>query len=193
MPRVKRFNEKEVLAKAMELFWKQGYAATSIQDLVAHLGINRASLYDTFGDKKELFQKAFELYRCSSIERLKLLFENEPNVKKGLSELFNNAIKEAVLDPDKKGCFAVNSTTELIPNDDFLVEVLTTNKRDFENLFYQYLKKGEQAGQLKAGQNLKALASYLYLMYNGLLVVSKIQPSKKTLAKSIEVALSMVE
>ncbi|WP_244210855.1 TetR/AcrR family transcriptional regulator [Tenacibaculum singaporense] len=54
MPRVKSFNEEEVLTKAMCLFWKQGYSATFFQDLVYHLGINRASLYDTFGDKKEL-------------------------------------------------------------------------------------------------------------------------------------------
>ncbi|WP_460601774.1 helix-turn-helix domain-containing protein, partial [Flexivirga lutea] len=47
MPRVKSFDEKEVLAKAMCLFWKQGYSATSVQDLVSQLGINRASLYDT--------------------------------------------------------------------------------------------------------------------------------------------------
>lgn len=51
MPRVKKFDEKEVLEKAMELFWIQGYHATSIQDLVDHLGINRASLYDTYGER----------------------------------------------------------------------------------------------------------------------------------------------
>jgi len=56
MPRVKLFDEKEVLTKAMNLFWKQGYAATSIRDLVNHLGINRASLYGTFGDKEQLFK-----------------------------------------------------------------------------------------------------------------------------------------
>ena len=44
MPRTKQFNEEEVLNKAMELFWEKGFHATSIQDLVSHLGINRASL-----------------------------------------------------------------------------------------------------------------------------------------------------
>ena len=54
MPRVKQFNEDEVLNKAMELFWKKGYNATSMQDIVDYLGINRASLYSTFGGKKNL-------------------------------------------------------------------------------------------------------------------------------------------
>jgi TetR/AcrR family transcriptional repressor of nem operon len=60
MPRVKLFDENEVLNKAMNLFWKQGYSATSIQDLVSHLGINRASLYDTYGDKEKL-SKVFSM------------------------------------------------------------------------------------------------------------------------------------
>ena len=63
MPRTKQFDEKEVLKNAMELFWEKGFHATSIQDLVSHLGINRASLYDTYGGKDELFNTAFETYR----------------------------------------------------------------------------------------------------------------------------------
>ena len=51
MPRVKLFDENEILKKSMELFWKKGYSATSVQDMVNHLGINRGSMYDTFGDK----------------------------------------------------------------------------------------------------------------------------------------------
>ena len=193
MPRVKLFDEKEVLTKAMDLFWKQGYSATSIQDLIDCLGINRASLYDTFGEKQQLFKKSFELYRQTSINRIELFLQNQPNVKKGLSELFHNAIKEAVLDKDKKGCFAVNTTTELIPNDESLQEVLANNKRDFETLFYQYLKKGEQKGQLKEGKDLKALASLLFTIYSGIRVVSKINPNKKELSNSINVALSLLD
>ena len=59
MARKKQFEEHEILTKATDLFWKQGFHATSIQDLVNHLKINRASLYDTFGGKEELFNKAF--------------------------------------------------------------------------------------------------------------------------------------
>ena len=55
MPRPKEFDPQEVLDKAVDLFWRQGYEFTSIQDLVDHLGINRASLYETFGDKHQLF------------------------------------------------------------------------------------------------------------------------------------------
>ena len=123
MPRVKLFDEQEVLTKAMNLFWKQGYSATSVKDLVNHLGINRASLYDTFGDKEQLFKKSFALYRKSNVEGLIQFFESRPNVKNGFSELFDIAIQEAITDKEAKGCFVVNTTTERIPNDENLMKV----------------------------------------------------------------------
>lgn len=193
MPRIKLFDENEVLTKAMNLFWKQGYSATSVQDLVSHLGINRASLYDTFGDKEKLFKKSFELYRKQSIDKICELFQNEPNVKEGFSRLFNGALNEALLDKDRKGCFAVNNTTELVPNNESCLEILSSNRQNFENLFYEYLKRGQKKGQLAECKDLKSLASLLFVIYNGILVVSKIQTNKKELTDSINVALSLLK
>ncbi|MGA9238276.1 TetR/AcrR family transcriptional regulator [Robiginitalea sp.] len=193
MPRVKLFDENEVLAKAMNLFWKQGYAATSIQDLVSHLGINRGSLYDTFGDKEQLFKKSFALYRKTNIEGLKQFFENQSNVKDGFSILFDNAIEEAIQDKDRKGCFVVNTTTELIPNDASFTEVLESNKRDFEKLFLEYLKQGKASGQLKTAKDLESIAGLFYTLYNGIRVVSKVQPDKKKLKDTVNVALSLLD
>ncbi|TDQ29778.1 TetR/AcrR family transcriptional regulator [Tenacibaculum caenipelagi] len=193
MPRVKLFDEKEVLTKAMNLFWKQGYAATSIQELVNHLGINRASLYDTFGGKEQLFKKAFELYRVSNKEELIRFFQSRPNVKEGVQELFGIAIKEAIFDKDKKGCFVVNTTTELIPNDENLLAVLESNKQDIEKLFYEYLESGKEKGQLKTNQDLKSITSLFYTLYNGIRVVSKVNPKEKELKNTVEVALSLLD
>lgn len=192
MPRVKTFDENEVLTKAMNLFWKNGYAATSVQDLVSHLGINRASLYDTFGDKEQLFKKSFALYRKSNKEGLVQFFQSRPNVKDGFSELFENTINEAIHDKDRKGCFVVNTTTELIPNDENMLEILESIKQDFEAIFYEYLKKGKENGQLKTTHDLKSVASLFYTLYNGIRVVSKVRPDKKKLSDTINVALSLL-
>ena len=192
MPRVKTFDENEVLVKAMNLFWKQGYSATSVQDLVSHLGINRASLYDTFGDKDQLFKKSFTLYRKTNIEGLNQFFESHPNVKNGFAELFEIAIQESLLDKESKGCFVVNTTTELIPNDESMIKVIEENKRDFESLFFEYLKKGKDKGQLKTNQDLRSLASLLFMLYNGIKVVSKINPQEEELKSSVKLALTLV-
>lgn len=192
MPRVKLFDENEVLTKAMNLFWKQGYSATSIQDLVIHLGINRASIYDTFGDKEKLFKKSFELYRRTNIEGLTQFFQSQKDVKSGFYELFDNAIQKAISDEDNKGCFVVNTTTELTPNDESLYEVLETNKQDFINIFFEYLKKGKESGQLKTTQDLKSLAILLYILFNGIRVVSKVRPNKTELTDSVHLAMTLL-
>lgn len=193
MPRVKLFNEQEVLTKAMHLFWEQGYAATSVQDLVTHLGINRASLYGTFGDKEQLFKKAFALYRKLHTEGLVQFFETHDDVKTGLQELFDNAIKEALQDKQAKGCFVVNTTTEMIPNDTSFAHIIDENKHVFEFQFYQYLKKGKEAGQFTTTQNLKAMASLLFMLYAGIKVVSKVRPNKNELKEAVTVALSLLQ
>ena len=193
MPRVKLFNENEVLTKAMNLFWKQGYSATSAQDLVTHLGISRASLYDTFGDKEQLFKKSLALYRKTNIEGLTIFFQNRLDVRKAFSELFDIAIQEAVNDKEKKGCFVVNTTTELIPNDESLLDALICNKRDIESLFFKVLNKGKEAGQLKTNQDSRSLASFFYTIYSGIRVVSKVCPNKKELSDSINIALSLLD
>ena len=63
MARQKEFDREEALDRAMAAFWSKGYAATSIEDLVAHMGIQRGSLYGTFGDKRRLFLAALDRYQ----------------------------------------------------------------------------------------------------------------------------------
>jgi len=192
MPRVKLFDEDKVLCKAMDLFWKHGYSATSIQDLVNHLGINRASIYDTYGGKEQLFLKAFQQYRETNTKNISEFFRSEENVKQGFQQLFERTIQIAVHDGDKKGCFVVNTTTELIPGEIKIVDVLATNKSTYEQLFYEYLKNGETKGQYKKGKDLKAIANLLFILYNGLQVVSKIKPNKKELTNSLDLVLELL-
>ena len=177
----------------MELFWIQGYHATSIQDLVDHLGINRASLYDTFGGKESLFQKAFQLYREQNTTQLRQFLRSKSEVREGLRTLFSTAISEAVRDTDRKGCFVVNTTAELVPGDPELLQILGENKRVFEQLFFEYLKKGEDTGQIPNGKNLPAIASLLFTLYNGLKVVSKVAPDQNEMEASIGEVLRLLD
>lgn len=193
MPRVKLFDEEEVLTKAMNLFWKQGYSATSVQDLVSHLGINRASIYDTYGDKEKLFLKALEQYRKINVQGVSTFFENQPNVKEGLRLLFEQAIEESIQDNERKGCFVVNTITELIPGDEKLLCQLGEHKATFEALFHEYLKKGEADGQLAPGKDLKAIASLLFTYFNGIRVVSKVDADRAAMLNSLNVALQLLD
>ncbi len=192
MPRNKQFDEQQVLEKAMELFWKKGYNGTSIQDLVEHLGINRASLYDTYGGKDALFEKTFEYYQQINAQKTKELLAQTPSVKEGLRNLFGLLIEQAVKDADKKGCFVVNTTTELIPNDEKWLPVLNRNRKTFENLFFQHLQRGVAQGEISPDKDLKSIAALLFALNNGLQVVAKINPSKMDLMKIAEAGMQVL-
>jgi TetR/AcrR family transcriptional repressor of nem operon len=193
MPRVKTFDEQQILEKAMELFWEKGYAATSIQDLVNHLGINRASLYDTYGGKRELFKKSFSLYRDSNTDRVRKFLEAQADVKEGFKKLLNASIEQNLKDNARKGCFVVNITAELIPGDEEMQLALSENKKSFEKIFYDYLKKGEAENQFPPGKDLKSIASLIFTIYSGLNVVSKLDSTRAGLSRSVSTALSLLD
>ncbi|MEM1336991.1 MAG: TetR/AcrR family transcriptional regulator [Bacteroidota bacterium] len=193
MPRTKQFNKEEVLEKAMELFWEKGFHATSIQDLVDHLGINRASLYTTFGGKDALFEQAFALYRETSGPAILVFFEGEVSVKAGFKKLFEHAIAEAVADPSKKGCFVVNTTTALIPGNEKIEQVLCSHRNKVEELFLTLVTRGIQRGEIAPDKNPKAIASYLFTFYNGLRVVSKLDTDPERLRQIVDTGLSVLD
>ncbi|AWX44854.1 HTH-type transcriptional repressor ComR [Flagellimonas maritima] len=193
MPRTKQFNEKEVLNKAMELFWEKGFHATSMQDLVLRLGINRASLYDTFGGKEELFNKAFQHYRNTNGTIIKTLFEKEHSVKEGLNILFDKAIQESIEDECRKGCFVVNTTTELVPSDKKIHKVLKENKENIEKLFIDYIQKGIDSGEIAPLKNPNNIGLMLFTLYNGMRVLAKIDPDRQKLKSMVKGGLSVLD
>jgi len=192
MARTKNFKEEVVLKKAMDLFWKQGFHATSMQQLVDTLGINRASMYDTFGSKEALFLKAFEEYRKSNKSAIKDFLYQYKNPKEGIQALFTVAIDQAVADAERKGCFVVNTTTEMLPGDVNLLPILKLNKKEFENIFYEYLTGGAANDFLTSGKDWKSISAFLYIYYNGLKVVSKVNPNKQELKSQLKAAMQVL-
>ena len=192
MPRSKQFDEQEVLKKAMMLFWKQGYHATSMQDLVDHLGINRASLYTTFGGKRNLFDRAFDQYRQHQSQGLARFLESQEDVVAALRLLFHRLIQDDVEDESAKGCFIVNTTTELLPGDPALQETLLQHEAHIQGLFRDALERGVARGQVAEGKDLAALARLLYTLMTGLRVMGKTKPDPVASMASVEVALQVL-
>ncbi len=193
MPRTKQFNEEEILKKAMELFWERGFHATSIQNLVTCLGINRASLYDTFGGKEELFNKVFEHYRKTNGDVVRSTFNQEKSVKAGFCRLFEEAIEKAQTDTARKGCFVVNTTTELIPGDKTIQKVLRENKENLENIFIDHIKKGIETGEMDASKDAESIGPMLFALLSGLQVMAKVDPDPNKLRKLARSGLSVLD
>ena len=192
MPRVKQFDKAEVLEKAKDLFWRQGYHATSVQNLVNHLGINRGSLYDTFGGKNELYEAAFKSYRTDNADFLQNHFDQYESVSEAVKDLLLYSAKNAMEDPDRKGCFVVNCTTEYLPHHKHFLPELLKNKSNFENTVGNALRKAVEKGEFSSKLNIAEVTSFLFTFMSGLNVIAKVEQSPQAIEDMIEVALKVL-
>ncbi len=193
MARKKQFDKEKVLDKVMKLFWEEGYNATPIEDIVFTLGINRASMYNTFGSKYDLFEQFLDKYNTINSTRIADFLYYQLNVRRGLRLLFKNLITEALHGGPSKGCFMVNITTELANTNLALDQKLLDSWLSLETVFYNYLKYGVDNGQISPYKEIKTIAAYLFTGQSGLYVNSKINSSKEELGKTVTAALSILD
>jgi TetR/AcrR family transcriptional repressor of nem operon len=191
MVRTKQFDKHRALDEAMALFWERGYHATSISDLVEHLGVNRQSLYDTFGGKDQLFLAALERYRTLQGGPVRQLLEREGPALEVLKEFFQKFV-DTVVDGASKGCFMANTITELAGRDEGVTKVCAANARQLETAFAGVLLRAQQAGEISERPVLP-LARFLASTLNGLAVTAKATPDRKTLEDIVGVALRSIE
>ncbi len=132
-----------------------------MQNLVDYVGINRASLYDTFGNKRQLFENAIRNYKDQNHQFISAYLAVEFSLVPGLRGLFYGAVEMALGDADCKGCMVVNTTAELLPGDPEILGFLRENQRDFESIFVQFLTWAKERGELNSSANVEASALYL--------------------------------
>jgi TetR/AcrR family transcriptional repressor of nem operon len=193
MARHKEFDSDEALHKAMEIFWSRGYEAASIQDLVKHMGINRQSLYDTFGDKHALYLQALDRYREVEGRKLFDLLERPGSVKKTLRLLFEGVIEKALCDRQRRGCFMGNAVSELAGRCKETAARTGSNMTTTEAAFYRTLLRGKNEGELTHVRDLRAVARFLYSSMQGLVLTAKATQDRKTLEDVVKVTLSVLD
>lgn len=108
MARAREFDIDDVLRRSMEVFWRRGYAATSMSDIYAATGLKPGSVYAAFKDKDGLFRRCFETYAGHFRSTL-------PNDRSGLAAIkawLELQVQLSADDPDRKGCLIINTVTE---------------------------------------------------------------------------------
>ena|SRR5947207_7398682 len=193
MARHKEFDRDEALHRAMEVFWSRGYEAASIQELIKHMGINRQSLYDTFGDKHALYLQALDRYREVEGRKLFELLERPGSVKKNLQQLFKGVVEGALCEGERPGCFMGNAMSELAGRCKATAVRACSNMAAMEDGFYRALLRGKKDGELKGVLDLRAVARFLYSSLQGLLLMAKATQDRRKLEDVVKVTLSVLD
>jgi TetR/AcrR family transcriptional regulator, transcriptional repressor for nem operon len=192
MARPKEFDREQALQQAMEVFWSRGYEAASIRDLVARMGINRQSLYDTFGDKHALYLQALDRYQEVETRKVFELLAGTP-VKKALRQLFATVIKESPCEQQRRGCFMGNAMSELAGRCAATAARTSSNMAALEGAFYQALVRGKKKGELTGVRDSHAVARFLCISLQGLMLMVKASHDPRGLSEVVKIILSVVE
>jgi len=193
MPWAKQFDDDDALAKAMAAFWANGYEATSVQDLVACMGINRGSLYATFGDKRSLFILALRrydvLYRSQPVARLAKKY----SPRKAILGAFDTAIAAVVEHGSRDGCLLVNTALELSPHDQEIAEIVDAGFAEMEFFFHDMIVRGQSTGEIPAQIVPTQTARALLGMLIGLRVLSRSRPEPSLLRSIADRAAALLD
>lgn len=193
MPWQKRFDIDETLDKAMRLFWAHGYEATSMEALVRAMGINRGSLYDTFGDKRALFFAALRRYD-EQVRRVHLrALERSHSPKGAIEALFGGWIDIALDDAERSGCFLTNTALELAAHDREIGELVARSQEETEAFFLRLIEKGQADGEIPLAVDAPRSARALLAALIGLLVLARSRPDASLLRAIADSALASLE
>jgi TetR/AcrR family transcriptional repressor of nem operon len=142
MARPREFDESRALEAATLCFWQHGYEATSLRDLTAAMGLTSPSLYNSFGDKQQLFERALEHYLDRTTrDRLRRL-EEMLAPRQALEQFFAEIIGHSVKDRQRKGCFLVNSALEIAPHDARCRAMIAAQFAGIEGFFRRCIATG---------------------------------------------------
>ncbi|WP_309053012.1 TetR/AcrR family transcriptional regulator [Streptomyces sp.] len=194
MARTKEFDPDAALRAALELFWARGYEATAMSDLVEHLGIGRASLYATFGNKHELYLKALDRYAeerfPGMVEELSAPGPALPAVR----TLVRRFAAEAGAEEERlNGCFVTNSAAELAPHDPAVARRVEINWEHLETLLHAALVRARAQGELPPERDPRALARMLLVLTQGIRLVGKASTDPARVRDAAEQALALLD
>lgn len=179
MPWQKQFDVDEVLGKAMQAFWSRGYEATSMQDLVACTGVNRASLYATYQDKHTLFLAALRMYdERQRRQRLQAL-EAGHGPRDSIRQLLLAFATCATDSCGNLGCFLTNTALELAAHDREAGRIVAAAQEEIEAFFARQLRRGQAIGEIGAEVDPDETAAGLLASLAGLAVLSRSRPEPK--------------
>jgi TetR/AcrR family transcriptional repressor of nem operon len=192
MARPKKFDEVAGLQKALNVFWKKGYAGASISDLTASMDINAPSLYATYGDKHRLFLTALQTYMQSQHDWMRqAVAENKP-VRDIIRFLLTSLVDDTLEDPERRGCFMVNTVTEMANQDAQVFRIASDNENQVHSILAGLIRKGQAGGEISADKDADILASFLFINFMGIRVIAATNSDKKHLHSALDVILSAI-
>lgn len=188
MARAKEFDQQTALAGAMDVFWRHGYEGTSLPMLLKTMRIGRQSLYDTFGDKRDLFLAAIDRYCAMLAERLLGVLAPADASLGAIRRCLADVVAFHASFPDRRACFMANTAMEVATHDKAVAKKVEAFMGAMESAFAHALANAAAKGEIES-KNTRALARHLVAVVNGIAVAAKSGAPRAALDDIVAVAL----
>ncbi|MBL4693098.1 MAG: TetR/AcrR family transcriptional regulator [Magnetovibrio sp.] len=173
MARPQLFDRSTVLTQALNVFWRKGYDGASIQDLVDATGLNRGSLYNSFGDKDELFAEVMLVYRSLSPTKILTNASATADVSQLFQDFFQILVDRAEQDPDHKGCLMTNTAAGFYGCSESMADWVCESLDGLESLFVRLIERGQEFDDISSTTDPIKLARFLVAAAQGMNVMAR--------------------
>lgn len=175
MARPREFDLDEALEAALGVFWQQGYAATSMADLMAAMGLEKGSIYKAWSGKRELFLATLQRYHERGLDHLRRRLAAARSPGEGLRRWLLEHGGRSRGCTRQQGCFVINSIVELAPHDDEVAGIAAAHDRAVRALLTATVRAAQHGGELWPEPDAGAFARTLLVASTGLAVRGKVR------------------
>jgi TetR/AcrR family transcriptional regulator, copper-responsive repressor len=191
--RPRAYEPDVALARAMDVFWRDGFAATSLDTISAATGMNRPSLYAAFGDKRDIYVKAYQRYRERARERIAEIFTTDLSLRELLRQVYAIAIDMYVSGEDgPRGCFTVMTATSEAVSDPEIRELAVTGLVEMDRAFARLFKAAQVKGELASSADPVMLAQLATATIHTLAVRARVRMPRKELDAIADAATALI-
>ncbi|CAB3637007.1 TetR/AcrR family transcriptional regulator [Achromobacter aegrifaciens] len=173
----------------MRTFWAQGYEGTSIQDLVSATGVNKPSLYATFGCKEEIFRQAVELYDRVEGRATSQSLSAARTAREAVETMLRSNARAYAVNEGPRGCMIVLSSLLGAPENESVRAFLAANREEGESTLRERLAQGIAEGDLAPSADVRQLAAFYTTVLEGLSIQARDGAGAKKLNMIIDAAM----
>ncbi len=171
--RPRNFDFENTLDSAMRLFWKKGYEASSMQDLMQVMKLSKSSLYQCYGSKEELFMLCLQRYLDKVFQELEQDLSRNSSGKQFIQRYFQSIIAEAEQGTGVRGCYLVNAAVEFEKSHTTISPMITRGLERFRELFHTALEMARKNKELSQDYDPHVISHYLVSSMGGLRTMVK--------------------
>jgi TetR/AcrR family transcriptional regulator, copper-responsive repressor len=191
--RPRAYQPEVALGKALDLFRKGGFAATSLDDLSAATGMNRPSLYTAFGDKRELYIKSYQRYRADAREAMIDIFRNELPIRKRLERIYAVALDIYLSgEAGPRGCFTVMTAASEAVSDPDIRAMVLEGFSELDKAFAACFCLAKEQGELPETADPVALAQLASATIHTIAIRARARVPRKELEAIVKGAIDVM-